>query len=65
MDWSHITAQIGMFCYSGLTKEEVERLKSEHHVYMTGDGRISMAGVCSTNVKYLANAIHTVTATRK
>jgi len=25
-DWSHITNQIGMFCYSGLTPEQVDRL---------------------------------------
>jgi len=60
-DWSHITNQIGMFCYSGLTPEQVERLKNEYHIYMTSNGRISMAGVFSSKVKYLASAIHDVT----
>jgi aspartate aminotransferase, mitochondrial len=60
-NWDHITKQIGMFCYSGLTAEQVERLMKEHHVYLTKDGRISMAGITSHNVKYLANAIHAVT----
>lgn len=60
-DWSHITSQIGMFCYSGLTPEQVETLAADHHVYMTKDGRVSMAGVNSKNVKYLASAIHAVT----
>lgn len=60
-DWSHITNQIGMFCYSGLTPEQVERLKTEFHIYMTSNGRISMAGVFSSKVKYLAEAIHEVT----
>jgi len=60
-DWSHITNQIGMFCYSGLTPEQVARLKEEYHIYMTSNGRISMAGVFSSKVKYLANAIHEVT----
>jgi aspartate aminotransferase len=41
--WDHITHQIGMFCYSGLTAEEVTALKEKHHVYCTLDGRISMA----------------------
>jgi len=60
-DWSHITNQIGMFCYSGLTPEQVDRLKNEYHIYMTSNGRISMAGVFSSKVKYLADAIHAVT----
>lgn len=42
--WNHITDQIGMFCYTGLTQDQVERMISEHHVYLTKDGRISMAG---------------------
>lgn len=40
---------------------QVERLMKEFSVYMTKDGRISMAGVCSGNVGYLAHAIHAVT----
>lgn len=59
-DWSHITKQIGMFAYSGLTKEEVTVLREKHHIYCTLDGRISMAGVTSKNVKYIAEAIHDV-----
>jgi len=59
-DWSHITNQIGMFCYSGLTADQVKTLKEKWHVYMTNDGRISMAGVSSDKVKYLAEAIHDV-----
>eukprot|EP01059_Diplonema_ambulator_P033226 TRINITY_DN685_c1_g2_i1.p1 TRINITY_DN685_c1_g2~~TRINITY_DN685_c1_g2_i1.p1 ORF type:complete len:412 (+),score=174.67 TRINITY_DN685_c1_g2_i1:51-1286(+) len=60
-DWSHIEKQIGMFCFTGLTKEQVERVKSEFHIYLTGNGRISMAGVTSGNVKYIATAMHEVT----
>jgi len=60
-DWSHVTKQIGMFCYSGLTPEKVDRLASEYHIYMTRNGRISMAGVTSKNVNYLAKAMHSVT----
>ncbi|MCO5577476.1 hypothetical protein L7F22_031309 [Adiantum nelumboides] len=59
--WEHITNQIGMFCYSGLSPEQVDRMTQEFHIYMTRNGRISMAGVTSGNVKYLANAIHEVT----
>jgi len=60
-DWSHITKQIGMFCYSGLTNEEVLTIRKDRSVYMTGDGRVSMAGVTSGNVKYLAESMHAVT----
>lgn len=59
--WSHITRQIGMFCYTGLDADQVARLTADYHVYLTKDGRISMAGVNSSNVGRLAKAIHDVT----
>lgn len=61
MSWQHVTEQIGMFCFSGMTGEQVDRLRTEHHIYMTRNGRISMAGVTSKNVERLAKAIHEVT----
>jgi len=61
-DWSHITRQIGMFAYSGLTKDQVMTMRETHHIYCTLDGRISMAGVTSGNVEYIANAIHEVSS---
>eukprot|EP00316_Scyphosphaera_apsteinii_P012464 CAMPEP_0119315378 /NCGR_PEP_ID=MMETSP1333-20130426/35607_1 /TAXON_ID=418940 /ORGANISM="Scyphosphaera apsteinii, Strain RCC1455" /LENGTH=424 /DNA_ID=CAMNT_0007320719 /DNA_START=30 /DNA_END=1304 /DNA_ORIENTATION=- len=61
LSWEHVTNQIGMFCYSGLSPSQVDRLRDEFHVYVTRDGRISMAGVTSHNVDYIAAAIHTVT----
>ena len=42
-NWDHITKQIGMFAYSGLTKDQVMEMREKHHVYCTADGRISMA----------------------
>jgi len=39
----------------------VERLTKEFSIYLTKDGRISVAGISSGNVGYLANAIHQVT----
>uniref|UniRef100_A0A0K8TT32 Aspartate aminotransferase n=1 Tax=Tabanus bromius TaxID=304241 RepID=A0A0K8TT32_TABBR len=59
--WNHITDQIGMFCYTGMNAQNVERLIKEFSVYLTKDGRISMAGVTSKNVDYLAHAMHEVT----
>jgi len=60
-NWQHITDQIGMFCFTGLSEAQVERLIKEFSVYLTKDGRISIAGVSSKNNAYLANAIHQVT----
>ncbi|EAL72921.1 aspartate aminotransferase [Dictyostelium discoideum AX4] len=60
-DWSHITTQIGMFCFTGLTPEQVDRLANEYHIYLTRNGRISIAGINSTNVEYLAKAMAAVT----
>jgi aspartate aminotransferase len=61
LNWSHITDQIGMFCFTGLNPEQVARLTKEYSVYLTKDGRISIAGVSSKNNAYLAHAIHQVT----
>ena len=36
-------------------------MRDEHHIYMTNDGRISMAGVTTKNVDYLSAALHKVT----
>lgn len=58
--WEHITRQIGMFAYSGLNKDQVMTMREKHHLYCTLDGRISMAGVTSGNVDYIAAAIHDV-----
>lgn len=60
-NWDHITNQIGMFCFSGLTPEQVTRLAKEYSIYLTQDGRISMAGVTTKNIEYLSAAMHTVT----
>jgi len=45
-----------------MNKEQVARLRDEFHIYLTGDGRISMAGITSKNVAYVAKAIAAVTA---
>lgn len=60
-NWTHITDQIGMFCFTGLKPHEVDKLTKTYSIYLTKDGRISIAGVSSKNVDYLANAIHEVT----
>ncbi|KAK8078676.1 aspartate aminotransferase- mitochondrial [Apiospora saccharicola] len=59
-DWSHITSQIGMFAYTGLTPAQMDSLAKEHSVYATKDGRISVAGITTGNVGRLAEAIYKV-----
>ncbi|OJD31837.1 aspartate aminotransferase [Diplodia corticola] len=59
-NWNHITSQIGMFAYTGLTPEQMETLAKEHSVYATKDGRISVAGITSKNVTRLASSIFQV-----
>ncbi|KAK9799361.1 hypothetical protein WJX73_001924 [Symbiochloris irregularis] len=56
-DWSFITNQIGMFSFTGLSPAQVENMTKKHHVYMTKDGRISMAGLNNAKTEYLAKAI--------
>ncbi|KAL1834646.1 hypothetical protein ACET3Z_004297 [Daucus carota] len=57
-DWSHIIKQIGMFTFTGLNSKQVAFMTKEFHIYMTSDGRISMAGLSSRTVPHLADAIH-------
>lgn len=62
-DWSHIVKQIGMFTFTGLNAEQVAFMTSEYHIYMTSDGRISMAGLSSGTVPHLADAMHAAVTT--
>ncbi|DBA88905.1 hypothetical protein WJX79_000402 [Trebouxia sp. C0005] len=55
--WDHIISQIGMFSYTGLTKAQVQHMTKKYHIYMTMDGRISMAGLSGSSCKYLAEAM--------
>jgi len=59
-NWDHVTNQIGMFCFTGLTPEQVDILRDQYHIYMTRNGRISVAGITSANVEYLARAIYAI-----
>lgn len=59
-DFSFITEQKGMFSFSGLTPEQVERLKNEFGVYAVKSGRICVASLNKGNVRYTAEAIKAV-----
>ena len=56
-DMSFITTQIGMFSYSGLTKDQMVRLRSEFGVYGTDTGRMCVAALNSKNIDYVCQAI--------
>jgi len=60
-DWSHITAQIGMFAFTGMTGEMVDTLAEKHAIFLPRDGRISIAGLNTGNVATVARAMHEVT----
>lgn len=60
-DWSHITSQIGMFAYTGMSSDMCDRLTEEFYIFLTRDGRISLAGINPNNVEYIAKAVHAVT----
>jgi len=59
-DFDFITRQRGMFSFSGLTPEQVGRLKDEHSIYVVNSGRINVAGMTDTNVKDVCAAVRSV-----
>jgi aspartate aminotransferase len=55
-EWSHITRQIGMFSFTGLTEAQVMYLREKYHIYFLKNGRINMCGLNTKNVAYVAKA---------
>jgi len=56
-DMSFITTQVGMFSYSGLSKDQMVRLRNEFGVYGTDTGRMCVAALNSKNIGYVCQAI--------
>ena len=56
-DFSFVIQQRGMFSYSGLTKEQVRKLREEYSIYAIDSGRICVAALNSRNIDYVAKAI--------
>ncbi|QDF75346.1 MULTISPECIES: amino acid aminotransferase [Shewanella] len=56
-DFSFIAEQKGMFSFLGITPEQVAKLQSDHSIYMVDSSRISIAGIGTGNVDYLAESI--------
>lgn len=56
-DFSFVLRQRGLFSYTGLTKDQVERLRTEHSIYAIDTGRVCVAALNSGNIDYVADAI--------
>ena len=54
-----IRTQHGMFSLLGVSPQAVERLRERHHIYMTADSRMNLAGIMPHNVTYVAEAFAT------
>jgi len=64
-EWGHMLNQIGMFSFTGLKADQVSTLTKDFHIYLTSDGRISIAGLNSKNLDYVADSIHAVASSSK
>jgi aspartate aminotransferase len=56
-DFGFIAEQRGMFSFLGIDTPQVRALREQHHVYMTDDSRINIAGLCADNLEYFAQAV--------
>ena len=59
-DFSHIERANGMFCYLGVSAEQVARLKKDYGIYLVDSSRINVCGITEGNVGYLAESIAAV-----
>ncbi|RKU05682.1 hypothetical protein C6502_22400 [Candidatus Poribacteria bacterium] len=57
VDFSFMYKQNGMFSYSGLSKDAVDRLREEFAIYMPTNGRLNVAGLSPKNLDYVVEAI--------
>lgn len=56
-DFDFIIKQNGMFSFSGLTPEQVDKLRDEFAIYAVRSGRINVAGITADNIRYLCESI--------
>jgi aromatic-amino-acid transaminase len=60
IDFSFITEQRGMFSYSGLTREQVVKLREDYSIYAVESGRICVAALNNSNISLVSEAIANV-----
>lgn len=58
--WNHILVERGLFSYMNLSKQHIQRLRDDHHIYLAESGRINIAGLNQGNVERFAAALDTV-----
>lgn len=63
-DLGYVIDQRGMFSYSGLTKQQVDALRTHYSIYAVDSGRICVAALSTKNVDYVAHAIAQVLVDR-
>jgi aspartate aminotransferase len=61
-DFDFIATQRGMFSFFGISSAQVRALRERHHVYMTEDSRMNVAGLRQENLEYFARAVAQVLA---
>lgn len=62
--WKFLTDQKGMFSYTGLSAQDVDRLRIDHGVYLVRSGRLCLTGLTTANLASVADAIVSVAADR-
>ncbi|KAK1443995.1 pyridoxal phosphate-dependent transferase [Babesia gibsoni] len=55
--WDHLTRQVGMFAFLGISEEEVKKLQDEYHIYMSREARISVAALNPSNIDYFVESL--------
>ena len=64
-DMRFMLEQLGMFSYSGLSKEQMQQLRSAHGVYGLDSGRLCVAALNAHNIAYVCDAIAQVLSTQQ
>ncbi|MEK8052041.1 amino acid aminotransferase [Ideonella sp. DXS22W] len=59
-DFGYLLSQRGMFSYTGMTQQQVQRLRDEHAVYLIASGRMCVAGLSRANVERVADGMAAV-----
>ena len=59
-DFSFIVDQNGMFSFSGISTEDVQKLRNEYSIYIVDSGRVNIAGITSKNINYISESINKV-----
>jgi len=58
--FQHIEKSNGMFCFTGLSGEEVKQLQKEYAIFMTGNGRINLTGLNHQNMDLVVEAFSNI-----